>query len=430
MRRNLIVGSFAVLALVAFGWAASAAEAHGADASSVVIDTLNPKLTRATDGTSTTIVTLTVLNSASQRVTLSDPGCAPEASPTELVGRVSTAVTISFPAGGCTFQDDVISFQLTVTDQVDPTLIEVFNITTQKATPKVDWGPLWYFVWVFVANAVLFVVLFWFVMRQVGSLGAARKGHFWWGARLGHLEATYSFKDSVVTNVTVLAGILTAVLGSKDLLTTIAPDAGGAVALITIGGAISVGMAGAAPVVVQLLQTMQGKVTELGLLLATIVTMTAACGQIVIIGVGSQRLRIADDVLASGVWCIGNLLVWHVIAAILIGIVVSYGLLNLYRTDLKGLTPPKTAKESVVDALAAYSKATADAGLKKKLDDLKAQVEGPTPKNILVNALATYSTNDAELKEKLEEVRAQVEGATPTARELPDRDSGRWAAVA
>lgn len=148
---------------------------------------------------------------------------------------------------------------------------------TVSAAPKpkqgVDWDPL---------RA--------FPIALTALLGAALRFYIIWDATddedhkinepLKHLEATWSFKDRWVSNITVGAALLTGIFGSADVVTVLlGKDAKDAVALATVGAAIAAAFAAAGPILLAATKK-KGMVTVGGLLAASALTLTGAAAQI------------------------------------------------------------------------------------------------------------------------------------------------------
>jgi hypothetical protein len=98
---------------------------------------------------------------------------------------------------------------------------------------------------------------------------------------LPRLPAAWSFKDSWITNLTVVGALLTGVLGSADVAKAfLGKDAGSAIALATVGVAIATGFVGAGAVVMATLRNDRSQMTAGGLVLAAAVTTAGAFGQL------------------------------------------------------------------------------------------------------------------------------------------------------
>jgi hypothetical protein len=100
-------------------------------------------------------------------------------------------------------------------------------------------------------------------------------------APLPSLPATWSFKDSWATNLTVIGALLTGVFGSADVVKAfLGEDADSAIALATVGSAVATGFVGAGAIVMSTLRNGESQVTAGGLVLAAAVTTAGAFGQL------------------------------------------------------------------------------------------------------------------------------------------------------
>jgi hypothetical protein len=105
---------------------------------------------------------------------------------------------------------------------------------------------------------------------------------------LDHVDKAYSFKDSWVSNVTVIAGLFTGLFASADVVKPFLGDnADSSIALVTVGSAIALIFIGAAPIIVTASQKRRhdhGKwvqsYTVWGMLLGTCVATAGAFGQL------------------------------------------------------------------------------------------------------------------------------------------------------
>ncbi|HEY5846749.1 MAG TPA: hypothetical protein VIU11_05375 [Nakamurella sp.] len=270
----------------------SAGHASAATAAPVIIDTLTPPVAESDDGTRSIAVTLTNLdgNLLNLVVTGSDGQCTPSADLTTLPAQVSTKVTVALNGASCPPDGDASALTLTVSGTADasvPPSATVFALQIKSVDiTSIDWVVLHAF---WIAPILLLIVIL--LALMLGHIeGAPKECRKRWGLTLPYLGSTYSFKDSFVTNVTVLAGVVTSVVGSSTVIAQIDKDATQAVALAVVGAAISTGMAGAAPVLLELCskagdQSTSGKNTNtaMGLVVATAVTIGAAIGQLFVL---------------------------------------------------------------------------------------------------------------------------------------------------
>jgi len=148
---------------------------------------------------------------------------------------------------------------------------------------------------------------------------------------LPYLADSWSFKDSWVSNVTVVGGLLAGVFGSSDVVKAmLGEDADEAVALATIGGAVSLALIAAAGVLVIALKTLtDGKFTVGGVLLGSTLALGAAGGQLVVVYESAKDLDLGGQEDNLG---------WLLIAAlVLLGV---YGFLSLLGVLIQGRAKP------------------------------------------------------------------------------------------
>ena len=114
-----------------------------------------------------------------------------------------------------------------------------------------------------------------------------------WTMTLPGLAATWTFKDSWAANATVITAAFTGLFGTEELSTALLGDHATAVlATALVAAAISVGLAGLSPMVVQVFRRWTPKdgeipaglhVTPAGLVLGGMVTFAATSGQLAVI---------------------------------------------------------------------------------------------------------------------------------------------------
>lgn len=151
-------------------------------------------------------------------------------------------------------------------------------VTAKPAAEKPDWDAI---VWFLYCTGIALLLLL-----GVYVVWLMKNGDFMWPWEpLPYLNDTWSFKDSWVSNVTVVGGLLAGIFGSSDVVKAIlGKNADEAVALATIGGAISIALIGAAGVLALALKTLSGgKFTAAGVLLGSTIALGAAGGQLVVV---------------------------------------------------------------------------------------------------------------------------------------------------
>jgi hypothetical protein len=179
------------------------------------------------------------------------------------------------------------------------------------------------------------------------------------------LDAAWKFADSWAANATVVTAVFTGVFGAKEIVTALLGDAGKTlITTATVAAAISVGLAGVSPMLLQSLRRRVSKrdevgagaaddpklaevpaglyVTPLGLLVAGTLTLTATGGQL---GVILYELSKTDF--------------WHWWASIVAGIVAAALLIwyaiaatsqNLTTGATRALAKPKSEDEDAAVA--------------------------------------------------------------------------------
>ena len=148
-----------------------------------------------------------------------------------------------------------------------------------------------------------------------------------YGSVIENLEAGWSFKDSWVSNITVVATAFIALLTSTDALTAFLGDEPEAtLGVMTVGGLIAAVVIGIANTLVKLIGPSTSKVTVLGLIVSTSVVVFAATLQAVTVGLAA-RAELADTVLGSAV---------EVLTVVVCSMVVVYGARSLHEAIHQG----------------------------------------------------------------------------------------------
>jgi uncharacterized membrane protein len=154
-----------------------------------------------------------------------------------------------------------------------------------KGTTAIDWTPLISFPLGIVVGLVLTTIVYfrwkdWHRKRRTKlSAGATGTGL---NTPLNGLEASWSFKDSVASNLTAASGLVALVLGSSDFLkAALGPKPEAVVAVATVAGAIAVALVGTAGVLtLTIRKTTDTEISIGGLLAGTAVALGAAGGQV------------------------------------------------------------------------------------------------------------------------------------------------------
>jgi hypothetical protein len=317
-RIGLLVAATAMCVLLA------AAPSH-ADQASVALGSVEPELTPADDGGGTAKIALTNLTDAPVDITPRpqtppNPNCTVQL---DHNGQLPAARSLTFTA--------TIAAACGRITKSFPILVEAAGkdlpviTATVKTAKKPDWD----------------VLSDWFVTSMKFALGLMVAVYLLWWIFLGgshpftalpSLDKSWSFNDSWVTNVTVVGGLLAGIFGSSDVVTAIlGGDADEAVALATIGGAVSVALIGAAGVVVIAAKVpATGQFTVIGVLVGSALALGAAAGQLGVVYESARDLElggIEDDLMP---FLVG--------ALILLGV---YGLFSVLGVLIQGHAEPE-----------------------------------------------------------------------------------------
>jgi len=227
----------------------------------------------------------------------------------------------------CEVGDGGTTFEVEVTGPGLATPV-AFDVT---ATPKPAAEPEWEALRVFpialgiLALAAVLYLLIW-VKRNVKT-------------PLEYLGATWSFKDSWVSNVTIAAGLLTGIFGSTEVVKAVlGEDPDRAIALATVGAAIAAAMIGAGPLVLEATKVeSKGKdyFSLGGLVTATVIGVAAAFGELWVVCRAGSALDLGG--LEDWLW------LFVVIGGLLL---LLYAVTNLPRTIRVGITEPPPAEDS------------------------------------------------------------------------------------
>jgi hypothetical protein len=372
--RIVIVTSFtsAALATVFLLWPVSAVAAPD----DPILVTDPAKVTLTVDDAGKGAATITVINTASSKLNLDAAAagtakeCVAEANHAVLQPHTQGAIKVTFKR--CS-SDTKTSGDFTVKGSVDgrPKTVYkgTFAATQDETSPEVEWGYLWWFA---IAAGVSAFTLgsTWLAWAQLsrgipakrppkakktkkerngtGELKVAwgrvkhvayllfrqhltpaekehekkQKGRGFVGPfhPLPGLGSSWSFKESWASNATVIAAVFTGLFGATEVTKTILGDDSKAVlALVAVAVAASVGLAGIAPMLLQSWRrTWSGEVTPLGVMLASVVTLTATGGELGLIAdvVYDTKTVAPEAVLGTGILG-GVLLLFYAVAATL-----------------------------------------------------------------------------------------------------------------
>ena len=261
------VFGIAVIGLAVLAIAPSGALGGPASAS---LDSAQLTLTATDTGWSTSVGVTNLTNAQLELVAPAvRAGCTPQVGDgsTFLPAALHETVTVSIPAQ-CKAGDG-LTFVLIARGGGASQSFTV--VAAPKKMPAVFWSSLLSFLIALGAAALL--------VAAVAITWRTRKK---WPGELAGLGATWSFKDSIVSNVTAGSGLVAVVLGSSDFLKAVlGSDAESAIAVATIAGAIALALVGAAGVVVIMLKkTGKKDIGATGLCAGYVVAFGAAGGQV------------------------------------------------------------------------------------------------------------------------------------------------------
>jgi hypothetical protein len=329
-----------------------------AGTAAVTIDSRSPALEERDGGGWTTTLGFTNLTDKTIALTAqprdtTDTGCDLTLDENELPQAEHTAVKVTVPAG-CKVGGDGIDFTVSAAMGPAPPVTFVVTAAPKPDESKPEWGALWAFpisLVVLLVGAVLFMAL--------STDGRPP------GKPLKYLTAAWSFKDSWISNITVLGGLLAGIFGSSDVVKAFLGDeAESSIALATVGAAVAVAFIGAGPVILFATKSKVGDFfTVGGLIVASAVTLAGAAGEIWVLYQTGRKLDLAG--LEDWAW------VMALVAAVLLAL---YGIRTLLATLRVGLKKPKqpvsdtiVGAKMIVEALKQLTQLTE--GDAKALDD-------------------------------------------------------------
>jgi uncharacterized membrane protein len=272
-RVRRILTTVAVLLGLALALAAPAL----ADPVAVTVGASEVELEPADGGGGTASISLTNLTNEAITVTAapktSKPQCAVHLDNGGLLQPARTTSLKGTITSACGKIEDAFAFE------VIPAGGTPLPVTAKvAASKKPDWDAL---VWFVYCTGIAFGLM----VAVYGVWLITSKDFMWPCEALPYLDDSWSFKDSWVSNVTVVGGLLAGIFGSSEVVKAmLGKDADEAVALASIGGAVSIALIGAAGVLVLALKTPAGgKFTALGVLLGSALALGAAGGQLVVV---------------------------------------------------------------------------------------------------------------------------------------------------
>ncbi len=263
---------------------------------------------------------------------LSEPeGCLPRIQDGKLRVAEHRTVEIKIPPKCDAGEKGLVFYVSSATPEGPPFPIEMIAVPEDEEEPS--WEALWIFAGAFLLLAIAAAAYCRWVLRGRP------------GTPLQYLGATWSFKESWVSNVTVAAGLLTGIFGSSEVIKSVlGEDSDSAVALATVGAAIAVALLASGPLILEASKVKvvdPDKANDIGIeypslggfALASAVTLAAAFGELWVVAASASRL----DLGGSEDW-----MPWlmAVLGTVLLAI---YAVRNFKRTVEVGATHPGPA---------------------------------------------------------------------------------------
>ena len=247
-------------------------------------------------------------------------------------------------------------FDVFVADATGQVASFAVEATSKPIADRPEWSALWAFPIAFGGLLVVVIGIFLF-----GSADAKPK------RSLQHLSASWSFKESWVTNVTLAGGLLTGLFGTTEVVTDLlGKDAKSSIALAVVGAAFAVLLAGAGAIALSATKSREGFFTVGGLLVAAATTLAGALGQIWVTYRSAEHLEL-------GGWQ-HRIIVLAIVAAALLFLYASR---TLPATIRQGLTkpiapaPPSSAELAAAATIAVAARGGGEIGA----DELQRAVE-------------------------------------------------------
>jgi hypothetical protein len=198
-------------------------------------------------------------------------GCQPTLSKGAIGAAQSLEVEITVPSDCQLDADETFGFTVLVTGAKTGSQSLQVDAAVKPAPEKPNWRELR----VFPIAVILAFILLGVLIREPPL------------DPLVHLPSSYSFKESWVANLTIIAGLVTSVFGTVEVVKAfLGPEAERSIALATVGSAIALVLIGCGPIVLLAARRKRPKkpgervFTVLGLLAAFAVTTGAAFGQL------------------------------------------------------------------------------------------------------------------------------------------------------
>jgi hypothetical protein len=264
----------------------------------IAIDDSSPDLTQGDDESWSGTLSVTNLTDGALQLSATPAGtsggdCKVELS-REAIGAAQSLEMNLAVASACDVTGD--SFDLTLTASGETTQDLSLAASTKPGDADPDWGELLAFPVALLAALIVLSGRFLKPGKPNDDVenappnisNALQTRRYFASERLEYLPATYTFKDSWVSNITVIAGLLTGIFGSAEVVKAfLGDDAERAIALATVGSAVGVILVGAGVVILTAARSQrmkEGRLSESftagGLVGATAVTVGGAFGQL------------------------------------------------------------------------------------------------------------------------------------------------------
>jgi uncharacterized membrane protein len=248
----------------------------------VTTDSLSPVLEKNDAGAWTTSLGFTNWTSKQIKLTAGVSGpsatdCRVGLDNAALPAGTHSAVKVTLPTT-CNVAKAGIKFSVFATSDANSKVVFAVTATPKAASPKPEWSALGAFPIALLALLIAAGIYFW--------KGCRKKN-----AEMKYLEATWSFKDSWVTNVTVAGGLLAGIFGSNDVVTALlGKDAKSSIALATVGAAVAAAIIAAGPLILLSSKSKENFVTVGGFLIAAAVTLAGATGELWVVYRSGRKL--------------------------------------------------------------------------------------------------------------------------------------------
>jgi hypothetical protein len=306
--------------------------------SPATIDNPAVELAKADGGGWTTSVGLTNLTNRTLRVTpkpaLATAGCNPTLdNSSRVLPARQASFKVTIPAA-CAVGDKPFRFKLTANAGKAVASFAVAATLKKEPPDKPDWNALWSFAIALggMAALMILVLFFWKPENPVKPR---------LDQQLPYLDDAWSFKDSWVSNITVVGGLLAGVFASSEVLKSIlGEDSDASLALATVGGAIAAALIAAAGILVLALKTeKEGYFTVGGLLAASAIALAGAAGQVWVVYESARKFDLGG---------LEDRLLPIAIAALVL--LVLYAYRSLRSVLVQGTTEPPAVPSDAVAA--------------------------------------------------------------------------------